>query len=578
MASSTPLWYSIPEWYGIQQQVDGTLLPVTSAYDARNMETGDGNLSVARGFIKSIFTAVPGTERILKLIAVQGNDTFYVVTSKYIYAWVYENSEWSWKTIYTFSPELTTLQVDALQTRVGADDTIIVATGDSQMVKINTGTNTATTFGAGLYSYEGQVATWDDDSQTLTVGTALGSEAQRRALAYGLYYGNSSDEYQFYAEVYDISDDGLTITLSGALVEPPAVGTYLAVQGGASEAQTAYVELYSNRLFAAGDPDNPFRLYWSAVPGDGRTIEDWISVDGSYDASGGYVEVGDGSADRIIGLTALSNQLLIWKTYSVWRLYGDRPSNYTLERIDKNSDIMSNAGVVVKYDAPYLLMPTGIHTYNNVSVVPVDNGVKPLRRFFEQSPDVSNSRSAVWDNRFYMTCKVPTTPAATYDNAIIVFDVARNAYMIRDGFEVADIAAIGSHIYMINGSRYVYEFEVGDSYDGQPISAYWLTQPTDFSKKMYRHQAMAIYSHITGDPVKVTVYGDYLDHSKSVTPLTARAGYTTMRFQTDQQYFIQFKFENTVITETEGGVTTTRGGVWTMHGGVNVYVLSELKL
>jgi hypothetical protein len=80
------------------------------------------------------------------------------------------------------------------------------------------------------------------------------------------------------------------------------------------------------------------------------------------------------------------------------------------------------------------------------------------------------------------------------------------------------------------------------------------------------HQAQAIYSHITGDSVKVTVYGDYLDHAKNVTPLTARAGYTTVRFQTDQQYFIQFKFEN------------INGGAFTLNGGVNIYVLSELKL
>ena len=49
MAYKPGQWYSIPEWYGIQQQLDGTLLPITSAYDARNMETGDGNLSVAKG-------------------------------------------------------------------------------------------------------------------------------------------------------------------------------------------------------------------------------------------------------------------------------------------------------------------------------------------------------------------------------------------------------------------------------------------------------------------------------------------------------------------------------------------------
>ena len=556
MASKPGIWYSIPEWYGIQQQIDGTLLPVTSAYDARNMETGDGNLSVAKGYTKHINTQVPGSEKILKLIVSQGTSSIYVVTTGHIYAWASD----SWQTIWTWNPVLETKQVDALQTRIAMTDTVLISTGDSQMVKIDTGTNTAAAFGAGLYSYEGTVTAFDATSATMTVSPALNSEAQRRAVAYGIIYGDG-----VYADVYSINDAGTEVTLEAALVSPPSVNDHVTVRGGGSDESVAYTELYSNRLFAAGDPNAPYRLYWSAVPGDGRTIEDWLSVDGSIDASGGYVEVGDGSADPIIGLTALSNQLLIWKRYSVWRLYGDRPSNYTLERIDKSSDIMSNAGVIVKYDAPYLLMPNGIHTYNNVSVVPVDGGVKPLRRFFDGKPDVSNSRGAFWDNRMYMTCKVETTSQTGYDNAIIVLDLARNAYMIRDGFEIADLTAVGSHIYLINGSRYVYEFEQGTTYDSLPIAAYWLTQPTDFGRKMNRHQAMALYAHITGDPAKVTVIGDYLTPSKTLTPLTARAGYTMLHFQTDRQYFIQYKFEN------------VSGGSFTFHGGVNLYAISEME-
>lgn len=557
MAKWTPgQWYSIPEWYGIQQQIDGTLLPVTSAYDARNMETGDGNLSVAKGYTKHINTQVPGSEKILKLIVSQGTSSIYVVTTGHIYAWAND----SWQTIWTWNPVLETKQVDALQTRIAMTDTILISTGDSQMVKIDTGTNTAAAFGAGLYSYEGTVTAFDATSATMTVSPALNSEAQRRAVAYGIIYGDG-----VYADVYSINDAGTEVTLEAALVSPPSVNDHVTVRGGGSDESVAYTELYSNRLFAAGDPNAPYRLYWSAVPGDGRTIEDWLSVDGSIDASGGYVEVGDGSADPIIGLTALSNQLLIWKRYSVWRLYGDRPSNYTLERIDKSSDVMSNAGVIVKYDAPYLLMPSGIHTYNNVSVVPVDGGVKPLRRFFDAKPDVSNSRGAYWDNRMYMTCKVETTSQTGYDNAIIVLDLARNSYMIRDGLEIADLTAVGSHIYLINGSRFVYEFEQGTSYDGTPIAAYWLSQPTDFGRKMNRHQAMALYAHITGDPAKVTVIGDYLTPSKTLTPLTARAGYTMLHFQTDRQYFIQYKFEN------------INGGAFTFHGGVNLYAISEME-
>ena len=552
MAYKPGQWYSIPEWYGIQQQVDGTLLPITSAYDARNMETGDGNLSVAKGFTKYIDAIVPGSDLILKLVVARGSGgQMYVVTANNIYAYV----SGSWTSIYTFSPALTVTQVDALQTRIGTDDVVLICTGDSQIVKITTATNTAALFGAGLYSYQGTISAYNADSLTITLGSAMDAEAIRRAYAYGVTYNDVP------ADVHDIPDS--THIVLTAAIQAPSVGDDLTVRGGGSDGHCAYAELYANRLFAAGDPSAPFRLYWSAVPGDDRTIEDWLSVDGSYDASGGYVEVGDGSADSIIGLTALSNQLIIWKRYSVWRLFGDRPSTFTLERVDKESDLMSNSGVVVKYDAPYLLMPNGIYTYNGVSVVPTDNGIRQLRRFFdENTPYVGNSRAAFCNNRLYMSCRAGVT-AVNYDDTIIVFDISRGSYMIRDGFEVADLTAIGTDIFMINGARYVYKFESGTSYDGQPIAAYWLTQPTDFGRKMNRHQAMALFSHITGDGAKVTVIGDYLSHEKTLTPLTARAGYTTLRFQTDRQYFIQYKFEN------------IDGGVFTFHGGINLYAISE---
>ena len=556
MANKPGQWYSIPEWYGIQQQLDGTLLPITSAYDARNMETGDGNLSVAKGYEKLVEVPVPSTERPLKLIAVRGTTKkFYVVTQAYIYAWNASTST-AWTQVYAFSEELTVTQVDALQTRIGDRDVIIVATGASQMVKIYTDTDTASAFGAGLYSYEGSVSSYDADTMTVTLGSTMSDEAMRRCRIYGITIAD------VYYDVYD-TPTSTTVVLTAALVRTPEAGDTVTIRGGGSNEKVAYTELYSNRLFAAGDPDAPYRLYWSAVPGDGRTIEDWLSVDGSYDASGGYVEVGDGSDDSIIGLTALSNQLIIWKRYSVWRLFGDRPSTYTLERVDNESDLMSNDGVIVKYDAPYLLMPNGIYTYNSVSVVPVDNGVKYLRRFFDGKPDVSNSRSAFWNNRLYMSCKVDTNSA--YDDTVIVFDITRNSYMIRDGFQMCDIAAIGSDIYVLTPNRYVCQFEQGTSYDGTPIAAYWLTQPTDFGRKMNRHQAMALYSHITGDGAKVTVIGDYLSHEKTLTPLTALAGYTMLHFQTDRQYFIQYKFEN------------IDGGAFTFHGGINLYAISEME-
>ena len=77
-----PNFYQIQSFTGIEQQADGALLPTTSARDARNCCTWDGNLSVAKGYVHHISAAVPGTGRVLKLIPLRGtSEKFYVVTA-----------------------------------------------------------------------------------------------------------------------------------------------------------------------------------------------------------------------------------------------------------------------------------------------------------------------------------------------------------------------------------------------------------------------------------------------------------------------------------------------------------------
>ena len=44
---------------------------------------------------------------------------------------------------------------------------------------------------------------------------------------------------------------------------------------GLSNLPVNFSELYYSRLFAAGDADNPGRLYYSQAPGDTRTLENW---------------------------------------------------------------------------------------------------------------------------------------------------------------------------------------------------------------------------------------------------------------------------------------------------------------
>lgn len=545
-------YYTIPEFYGIQQHKDGSLLPAGSAYDARNMDTSDGNLATAKGYAKHITVPVPGTDQILKIIVARSSsDKFYVLTRSNLYAW----NGTAWATVYAFFPALTTDQVDVMQTKIGTNDCLVIATGETQMLYVNVSDNSTRLFGCGLYSLEGTVSAYDSSTLTITPSASLDAEAQRRCKLYGVSYADTIASVA--------SCTATSIVLKTSPVTAPASGDALSIRGGGSSANVKYLEQYYSRLFAAGDPDAPSRLYWSVVVGDGRTIEDWLSVDGSYDASGGYVDIGESAFDDIIGITALSNQILIFKRFSVWRLYGDRPSTFTVERIDKSSDTVSNAGIIVKYDSPYFLMPNGIHYYDSTTIVPVDSGVRYLRRFIDTVCDVSCSKGIVANNRFYLSCKVDAGSA--YDDAIIVYDISTGAYMIRDGFCVADMLAVGSHIYMINENRYVYEFEKGDTYDGSQITAYWRTQPTDLSKKLYKHQITGLFFRATGDSFVMTAYGDDQNSVIQQNILPAANGFVSLYTQTDYARLFSFLIENEA------------GSKFSINGGVSIKIQSELK-
>lgn len=539
--------YRIQEFFGIQQQTDGTLLPATSAADARNIDTSDGNLSVAKGYAKYIATILPDSERVLKLIVARGSTVkWYVVTAKKIYVWASP----TWNTIHTFTTALTTTQVDYVQTQIGTDDYLIIATGETQMVKIKISTDAAEAFGTGAYSYEGTVSSYNAGTLTVTLSGTLTAEAIRHAPLDGITINGTW--------LGVASATSTTVVLAETPAVAPASPNAATIRGGGSNFSCNFCDMYFGRFFSCGDPTNPSRLYWSAVSGDGRTIEDWLAVEGSADASGGYVEVGDNGGDAIIGMTILSDRLMVFKRYSVYYLRGDRPSQYAVERVENFSERMSNASVVVKNNLPYYLTASGIQVYDGTGIVPINEGIRYLNTFFQTINSALQSKGVHAQNVFYFSCKVNS--AATYDDTLIVFDIARASYMIRSGFEIADMTVHDGTVYLINGSRYVYQFNSGTTYDGTAISAYWLTQKTDLSAKGVEKQIDRVMLRADSGRLVLTVYGDSIVRDEIDRPLSSdKGGFVSMPVKFTKSRTIQLKVENKAGStfKIEGGIEAT---------------------
>ena len=544
--------YQVFEFYGIQQQKDGSLLPVGTASDARNIDTKDGNLSVAAGYEKQIEHAIPNADRLLKIIPVRGgNGKFYVVGREHIY--VSDGGEWT--EAYTFTPALSTNDIDFLQTKIGLDEFVLVATGESQIIKVNVDTDETTPFGSGEIIYEATVVSYDAETLTVTLSTAMTDEQKRRAYVDGLYFGDS------WAKVASYTDT--TLTFSEKPYTDPKADDVAKIRGGGSDAKVGYIDKYYSRLWAAGDPDAQGRLYWSAIAGDGRSIEDWLAVDASEDASGGYVEVGEADGDPIIGIRALSNQIIIFKRYSTWRLYGDRPSTFTLERISPNAESMANSSVVTLYDQPFFLTKNGMQYYNGSAIVPADGGAPQLMKFLRTVKSVADSKGVVENNRMYFSCR---TGDGEYDDAIVQFDVLTGAYMVRDGFKIADLASYDGNVYLLTDARYLYRFESGTSYDGADIDAYWQTQPTDLAAKYYKKQIREIIMRAEGTALRLIVTAD--GQNRIVDRLLwseDNDGYFREPLAVDQARRFSIRIENEA------------GSYFSVQGGFDVRLEKEFK-
>ena len=244
---------------------------------------------------------------------------------------------------------------------------------------------------------------------------------------------------------------------------------------GCSNIPVGFIAMYRSRLFAAGDPENPNRLYYSKLPGGERTIEDWGYDEDSPSVEGGHVEIGTTSGDPITAIAAMSNQLLIFKKSSVYRLIGDRPGNFNVELIAADSTYVTDTATAVCRDVIYYVTEGGLCSFNGVDASPMPDA-RRIARLMEGA-DTRDTRMAAAGNKLYFTVKKDGK------TVLIEYDLITRQYMLFGGFELYDIASVDGRLIVTNSSRYLEKWGEGEDFDGTPIEAVWETPLTDLGSR-----------------------------------------------------------------------------------------------
>lgn len=389
-------------------------------------------------------------------------------------------------------------------------------------------------FGSGLYMFKDKsVLSTDADSEgvltsiTIDIPYADLTDAEKNRLVLdGVYLfkaaiGNNVDEDDInnaymWLKVTSIengtSNNAQLNVSTTSLATDVESGSYAYLRGGCSDMTITYMVMHHGRLFAAGHRSNnahPRRLYWSCLPGDGRTIEDWTMTDASIDTSGGHVDIGDPSDGQIKGLIICNNQILIFTNHRLFRMYGTAPSNYTLELVGELEGTRISQPVEVN-GTIYWLSLSGIQCYNGSYVQRVDDNYSTRRllesfpRYMREAFDTMTVHADLFDNSLMFafdnnrgmdnSCMVLRYELETGNVIKYVVPCANYLQQFTDSWK-ANFGKVDGNV-MNNETRYFQALVHTDGtmtmtqwygwgkqpfgwYDSQPIESIWETGWTD---------------------------------------------------------------------------------------------------
>jgi hypothetical protein len=289
----------------------------------------------------------------------------------------------------------------------------------------------------------------------------------------------------------------------------------------------------SGRYFAAGNPDYPYRLYWSDIDNPG-----YWGADDYYDPESG--------AGPTIGLDIYADGLLViyQSCFYVWR--GIDPGSIKLAVTSGDvtwSKLPVDHGVVHRRAAcrtpgTYSFLSLGgIWTLNtlvysdiNVAVVETENMVKNItvNKVQTELDDITNMSLSrmLWDVPRQQLLLAYTTQAGTvtYADRLLVYHWGKGGGFTRyTNLKIYDMCLMDNGDLYISSGDTVYKLFTGSTDAGAAIEARITTAFFDFGSSLVRKKLKKVYLNgASGGPSSSTIEMQVNNGSKTVrlNPIT----------------------------------------------------------
>ena len=230
----------------------------------------------------------------------------------------------------------------------------------------------------------------------------------------------------------------------------------------------AHIEMNYERVWGAGAPGEPDTVYWSRQ----FDVGDWTSDVDDPDNGGGYVMCPTWNGGKIRLIKTLLGDIVIFKDQDVMRLTGTYPGEYQVNRVLGVEGPIAARTVCQYGDKVYFVGRYGLCYYDGVRAT--HSGDYRAHKWFDRINEnyCEKACSVVHGHMMYIALPVDDS---TENNCVLEYDLSRSTIMPRTGINAAHWLEYDDSLLFAGSDGVIYEYGVGNTYNGAQIDAYWAT-------------------------------------------------------------------------------------------------------
>ena len=264
-----------------------------------------------------------------------------------------------------------------------------------------------------------------------------------------------------------------------------------------------FMELHYDRLWIAGDKDNPDRVYFSTAGLNGADIEDFtvpLADEEEVNMHGGFIDVRSYDGGKIIGMKVIFNSVVLFKNKTAYKIYGSNPSNYQLVEIFSCNGAIADNSICVGDNGAYFLNKDGIYYFDGTNTTLISQKIKNTIAKMNKNY-ASKSVATYFNSKYYIAIPLEDS---TENNCLIIYDTINKSFMTYELGNISSFIEYNNELCYTSENK-MFNINKGETY--KPML--WETPNYDFGIKNARKMSEYIYFRGKGEgKVKFTLQSE----------------------------------------------------------------------